>query len=181
MTVDLLEGTPSWDKLVRRSCGYNQSFCQEVDEEWGIEPGIFEDWIPAQIELHRPPIDCLTKILTEMKNPGDSLLEVLHVICERYPPMAFTAAEICKPMLFQLSCPCKRSHSVSHMGFLLLEAVEGAMGSATQKVVKVKIGRMQDLWLVPLSNRISRQERAVKEVFLLFIYLFSFFKCDSIS
>ena len=35
-----------------------------------------------------------------------------------------------QPMAFQLTCPCKRSHSVTHMAFLLLEKVEGALGSS---------------------------------------------------
>ena len=174
LTADLLEGSPSWDKLVVRSCCYNQSYCKEVNEEtvWEVE---LADWIPTQIEVHRPPIDCLITILAAMNNPEDSLLEVLHVICERYPPMAYIAEEVSMPNLFQLSCPCKRSHSVSHLGFLLLEAVEGAMGSATQKVEKVRIDRIQDLWLLSLSNRVCRQERAVKEVFLLFIFTLSQF------
>ena len=123
------------------------------------------DWIEDQAK-DAFPIHCLANILKEMKNLEDSMLGLLHVICERHPPIAYEVEEVYKPELFQLSCPCiKRSHSVSHMGFLLLETVESTMGSATQQVEKVRIDRMEGRWLSDLGSRVTSQQRAVKEVF----------------
>ena len=165
LTVGLLQGSPSWDKLVRRSCPYNQNRNEEEKS--------FHDWIEDQADSHGFPIKCLAKILVEMKNPEDSMLELLHVICQRFPPIAYMGDEVHQPMLFQLSCPCKRSHSVSHLGFLLLEVAEVVTGSAAQQVEKVKIGRMEGPWLTGLGNRVTRQQRAVKEVFLPIVTLFT--------
>ena len=109
------------------------------------------------------PIHCLANILKEMKNPEDSMLGLLHVICKRHPPIADV---VHKPELLQLSCPCiKRSHSVSPLGFVLLETVESTMGSATQQVEKVRIVIMEGLGLSGLGFRVTRQQRAVREVF----------------
>ena len=158
-TVDLLQGTPSWDKLVRRSCPYNQN----RNDPWQL----IQD--QAEYAEYASPILCLANILKEMKDPEDSMLELLHVICERHPPVAYTADEVHKPGLFKLSCPCiKKAHSVSHLGFLLLETVESTMGSAIQQVEKVRIGLMVGPWLSGLRSRVTRQQRAVKEVVFLF-------------
>ena len=65
-------------------------------------------------------------------------------------------------MLFQVSCPCKLSHSVSQLGFLLLEKVEGALGSVEQKLEKVCIGYLQEPWLSAISSPASRQHERWK-------------------
>ena len=57
LTVRLLQGTASeglspWDKLVRRSCGYNQSRDDDLDD-W---EQMFSVWIFNQLELHRFPV-----------------------------------------------------------------------------------------------------------------------------
>ena len=75
-------------------------------------------------------------------------------------------------MAFHLSCPCKRSHSVSHLGFLLLEEVEGALKSAEQEVETVFLGWLEEPWLSALESRMTRQKRSVSKVeatkFLMF-------------
>ena len=58
------------------------------------------------------------------------------------------------------------------MGFLLLETVESTLGSATQQVEKVRIGRLEGRWLTDLGFRVTRQQRAVKEVFIPILTLF---------
>ena len=157
LTVRLLHGTPSWDKLVRRSCPYNEN----------KNEGVFLDWIEDQAVSQSGPIKWLANILVEMKKPEDSMMELLHVICERYPPIVYTADEANQPMLFHLSCPCKRSHSVSHLGFLLLGVVVLVMScAAPQQIEKVNIAHLQGSWLACLGFWVSRQQRAVKEVFL---------------
>ena len=65
----------------------------------------------------------------------------------------------------QLRCPCQRSpHQVSQLGFLLLEEVEGALGSAKQKVEKVDMADIHDTWIEALNSRVSRQGLVVKNV-----------------
>ena len=68
-----------------------------------------------------------------MEDPRLCLLQLLHVICERYPSTGVRDLDD-EPIIFHVSCSCKMSHSVSHFGFLLLDKVEGGVGSANQKV-----------------------------------------------
>ena len=86
-----------------------------------------------------------------MKDPKLSMLELIHVICERFPPVFDEVLMnqwgprfddcVTDVEFVQLKCPgCPRSpHQVSQLGFLLLEEVEGALGSAEQKADMVDI------------------------------------------
>ena len=56
----------------------------------------------------------------------------------------------------QLKCPCPRSpHQVSQLGFLLLEEVEGAFGTAEQIIERVQIADFDETWLTALNSRVS--------------------------
>ena len=66
-----------------------------------------------------------------MEDPDVFLLQLLHVICDRFPSLGVRESDD-KPVLFQVGCPCKTSHPVSHLGFILLEEVEEALGTAEQ-------------------------------------------------
>ena len=67
-------------------------------------------------------------------------------------------------MAFHLKCPCKRSHAVTHLGFLLLEKVESTLGSAEQEVDKVFISNLGEPWFSALQARAVRQQRKVCRV-----------------
>ena len=164
LTAQLLQGTVSWNNLVARSCPYIQNF-HVAPSSWKWEEQ-FHDWIEDNLLQHRTKIGWLITILKKMKNPKASLLELLHVICERFPPVAYQSHEVCdlKPMLFCVSCPCKRSHPVSHLGFLLLEEVEGALGSALQELEKVYLLNIEEPWLAAICSRMSRQQSAVQKL-----------------
>ena len=66
----------------------------------------------------------------------------------------------------KLKCPgCPRSpHQVSQLGFLLLEEIEGAFGTAEQIVERVQIANFDETWLSALSSRATRQSVRVKKV-----------------
>ena len=66
-----------------------------------------------------------------MEDPDVFLLQLLHVICDRFPSVGVRESDD-KPVLFQVGCPCKTSHPVSHLGFILLEEVQEALGTAEQ-------------------------------------------------
>ena len=112
-------------------------------------------------EQHRRGMRHLISLLRKMEDPHAWMLQLLHVICERFPSVAVRDWDG-KPIVFQVSCPCKTSHSVSHLGFLHLEEVEGVLGTAEQKVEKVVIRQLQDPWLSALSSRASRQHERWK-------------------
>ena len=77
------------------------------------------------------------------------MLDLLGVICERFPPMDNACV--------QVSCPNHPSHSVLPLGFLLLEHVEAVFGSAEQKVEKILVPHLVDPLLTALSPRVLRQ------------------------
>ena len=167
LTVEVLQGTALWNKLVFRSCPYywsrNTSLYSGVPEKWKRK---FHKWTVESFAVHSTPIRWLVAILKKMENPKDSLLELLHVICERFPPVTFHLGETTgrDPMLFKVSCPCKRSHQVSHLGFLLLEKVEGALGSALQEIERVYLQYLEEPWFSAVCSRMFRQQRAVLKV-----------------
>ena len=105
------------------------------------------------------------------------MLELIHVICERFPPLfdqvlmdqwgpAGHNGYVTDVEFVQLKCPgCPRSpHQVSQLGFLLLEEIEGAFGTAQQIVERVLIANFDETWLSALNSRASRQSVMVKKV-----------------
>ena len=158
LTVELLQAASFWNDLIRRTCPYNElmpdnEFSLYRESEYGI-------WVEQKFHNHQRVINPLTSLLRKMGNPKVSLLELLHVVCERYPPVAYRFDD--KPTFFQLGCPCKKSHSVSHLGFMLLEELEEALGTVEQKVEKVCVDYLQEPWLSALSSRASRQQERWK-------------------
>ena len=157
LTVQALQNSSFWDQLIRKTCPYGET----KPENLRYDEYEFGNWIQDKFEEHRGVMEHLVRILAKMDNPHICLMKLLHVICERYPAMDVRSFDYV-PVFFQVSCPCKTSHSVSHLGFLLLEEVEGALGSAEQKLEKVSIDHLQEPWLSALSSRASRQQERWK-------------------
>ena len=158
----LQEKTSSWKILVRRCCPFFALPLFSDNESWTY-------WIEAQLNEKKTVMRHLTTILKQMKNPKVPLLELLHVICERFPPVLDESYTRWKPSegveFVQLRCSCNRSpHQVSQMGFLLLEEVEGALGSAEQKVDLVDIDIGHETWMTAVNARVDRQNVMVRKV-----------------
>lgn len=166
LTAQVLQGS-TWVKLVKRSCPYF---------ELPMEEDSYHDWISERVSAHETNISHLTGILRKMENPKVSLLELLHVICNRFPPVIFSAAEENgRPSAFHLKCPCKSPHYVTYLGFILLEKVEKSLNSAEQEVETVFLHHLSDPWLSALEARVSRQQKTVKKVEALT------FLCDEVE
>ena len=70
-------------------------------------------------------------VLAKMENPEPLLMELLHLICAKH---AYKEEEDVGGSI-EVSCPCPVSHhSVSSMGFVLLEYCEGLLSSAEQSL-----------------------------------------------
>ena len=97
-------------------------------------------------------------ILATMESPEPLLVELLDAICAEHKTDAIA---------IQVTCPCLAStHSVSSLGFLLLEDCEGALGSAEQSVKRISWDEKLDNFLADpllfaLTSRVSRQEGSV--------------------
>ena len=167
LTAQVLEeGTRTWQKLVNRSCPFYEHYKElpvedYTNAQWEVS---YRDCTQDRLSRQQVNISHLTSILREMENPRLPLLELLHTICERFPPVIFRLEENGRPMAFHLSCPCKRSHAVTHLGFLLLEEVEGGLESAEQQVEKVFLGWLWGSWFSALESRARRQQRSVNKV-----------------
>ena len=122
LTARILQDNPAnWKILVKRCCPFYES---RPDDE-----PCWTRWVGDQLGFVKTDMTNLTDILKEMKDPKLSMLELLHVICERFPPV-FDLAYVNhwgvedprKIEFVQLKCPCPRSpHQVSQLGFLILE------------------------------------------------------------
>lgn len=156
LTAGVLQVASFWNDLIRRSCHYDEHRPEEmrVESEFG-------DWVKEKFEEDKRVVTHLTTILKKMENSNVCLLQLLHLICERYPCMGKRWWDD-EPISVQVSCPCKTSHSVSHLGFLLLEEIEGGLGSVEQKLEKVSIDCLQEPWLSAISSRASRQQERLK-------------------
>ena len=140
-----------WVKLVRRVCPY------ETDDLLGLAE--YEDAAANDRGIVTP----LVEILKMVEDHNPLLLVLLHVICERFPPGDRYEVGLGGPELVQVSCTCKQhtTHTVSPSGFLLLEAVEGVLGSTEQKVERVWVSDLEELELESLQARLFRQQDQV--------------------
>ena len=103
----------------------------------------------------------LLAVLDRSEGLPELKLALLEVICERFPPdttwsMADTLEVTCGTVEVIFSCT---SHSVSHLGFLLLEEVELVSGSSPNlEVASTSFQNPKGPLLLALSRRLSSQQ-----------------------
>ena len=157
----------TWENLVRRSCPFftlsPDLWTGDSGRLWDLD---IEEWVEARLAEEEVNVSLLAKILSKMEDRQTSLLVLLHVIAERFVPVIYAPEVEDYPMAFYLRCPCKKTHAVNHLGFLLLEKVEGSLESAEQEVVKVSLGEgaLQEPWLSALASRLVRQRSSVAQI-----------------
>ena len=132
----------------------------------GLVSQIHEPWWTEERDLQ-----VLKDLLQLMGAPETLLLELLHMICEKYPSEEDEPYWWDRREEIVVSCPCNMSHhSVAPLGFRILESVEGAVRSTIQKVERVAIEHLTgqdwtgDDWLNALGARMKRQHEMVTEV-----------------
>merc|ERR1712107_823049 len=147
----------TWENLVRRSCPFFTLWTGDLN---------FEEWVKARLAEEEVNVSLLAKILSKMENRQTSLLVFLHVIAERFVPVIYAPEDEDYLMAFYLRCPCKKTHAVNHLGFLLLEKVESSLETAEQEVVKVSLGKgaLEEPWLSALASRLVRQRSSVAQI-----------------
>ena len=146
---EVLQNQVTWRKLLKRS--------------------ISEDCLNQQDKSN---IQHLTKILRSLRNPKFLLLDLLHVICAKCPPM--DPRHLGNSILMTSPCATHSSSYVSPVGFSLLEEVEGALGTVEQEINMIELQTLQDgnkhdlqigneksSLLSALSSRADRQESPV--------------------
>ena len=152
LALEVILRKSMWIKLVSQVCPYDTD---DLLDEAEYEDAVAND---------RRQVMPLVEILKMVEDPNPLLLALLHVICERFPSGDQYVEGLGGPELIQVSCTCSRqhtSHTVSPYGFLLLEAVEGVLGSTEQKVERVVVHNLEELELTALQSRLFRQQDQV--------------------
>ena len=148
-------------KLIRKALGFgqNKTFLQQREKVQRIS----------------------NSLLAQLDSPQHLLLEVLDVICAEYKYVRQTA-QWWQRSVIRISCPLHTYHSVSALGFILLQDCEDAIaiGSAQQRVRKIELHgssdyaeafcrsppyfrfNMRETLLLALVSRVARQDMAVE-------------------
>lgn len=140
----LTEATVTWDNLTRRTVsGWDKKKDFRLYRtRSGCEEGDPDRWVlrrdPSQEKHIMDSILDLIKIMNLMKN-GSNSLGLLDIICERFP-----ADEVeSEWQQVKVSCPNHGSHSVALFGYLVLEAIEGVLGTVQQAIRLVHISTIR--------------------------------------
>ena len=146
-TLDILQDSenPSiWIKLIGRSL-------TGINEIEGF--GALFNVGRATFEEKREQVVPLIAILKLMKDANPHILNLLEAIIQKYQDDLGIG-------VIQMTCPCTTElHSVNLLGFLLLEEVELAFGSAQQEIRSLEqLHRMDGPCLAAMASRESRQQ-----------------------
>ena len=140
--LKVIEGVSVWGNLIRRS------FINSIDYS----------------EHQKTNISNLGKILSKMNNKKKKEgleLDLLHLIAARCSTAPGEWNNV------KVSCPCNTTHSVSEFGFLLMEEVEFAVGSAVQNVEEIAtamLANVGSMWptFSALGSRMQRQQQLIR-------------------
>ena len=154
INIKTLQGTLAWKKLVRRTIPSNKNPVYNNSRD---------------IQNRYNEVAPLIEILMMMQDCKSSELDLLNLICERFPPTVAEGEEEEVESVTLLSNSSSQTKTVSPLGFFLLEEVESVLGSLEYQVEQIKIdystaGKFkQDDYLLPtLSSRVTRQDEKVK-------------------
>ena len=138
-TVQVLKAKPTWNKFMMRTCPNGECGAEE----------------------NKAAVVAQAKLLKLMGIPEDFLQDLLDAVAKSFPRAGFSCLDQGRgaPCLIRVNCPClEESHAVSNDGFLLLEEIEGELGTVKQEVVQAGVQNLEGLLLTALTNRLSRQE-----------------------
>jgi len=144
LTTGVIQSTYNWSRLIRRSCPH-------PTEIIGLEQKLAK-------------MGPIIGILKMMGSPQFHLLALLDIICKRFTPCDDPSGDPYSPKYdcFKVTCPNHEVHHVSTLGFMLLELVEGAVGSSDQKVEWINIMSIKGPFIPALKSRAMRQEREIR-------------------
>ena len=142
--LNTAHGRALWNKLSRRYVCVRREESTSPDN-WDQE----KKFVQAKILV----MD-LVKIL-KMKEEASSLqLDFLNFICERFSASQNPSSDFVE---IRSSSPLCTFHTVSPLGFLLMEAAEGALGSTNLTLDSVVVANLDDHLISAVASRLSRQ------------------------
>ena len=155
--------TVPWNKMVRRTISGNFKIMWSPHRDW--ESGLLdgEDRVLREsFKEKRVHLLSLVDIFKMIEGPKmHKLHHILDLISEKYASS--------RGLSIKMSRSWGGPKSVSPLGFLLLEAVEGSVGSALQEIVSIvstpnEPGFLEEPLLSALASRVSRQEQKIERV-----------------
>ena len=174
----LTKGSVTWNNLTRRTVAGWDKEKDFIKLRTSCEAGDVGD-IVRDSEQKQQIMDNmldLVKIMRMMSKIPGGPLDLLDLICERFPALPRYTEVKSEWQHVKVSCPHHGSHSVALIGFLCLEAIEGALGTTQQAIEVVEVDViLKGEFLDALNNRLSRQleqglvvETSVKTEYLYF-------------
>ena len=133
-----------WNRLVKFSCPRNN---RKI--EWHNWNGVLTRRMQDTVEK----VQRFVAILKLIEKPRVFQISLLNTICDRFPSKSEWMGEI-EVMNRDENVPC---HKVSRFGFLLLEEVEGALQTAEQSIVAMRIFLLTGPLLSAVGFRMARQ------------------------
>ena len=149
LTKSTVQQTSVWPKVVTRLCPVGRN-----------QPNWDEKTLVATNKKELMP---LLDLLRMTKDPAQMKLTLLEVICRKFPPETMKDRDMAgetypQYVKVRFSSP-QQDHSVSAVGFLLLEEVEMACRSSPNlKIDKFDLSELEGPMLMALSRRASKKE-----------------------
>ena len=157
-TVRILQRGFNWIQFIRRSCPSPVINYESMPENFNMCY-----WAIEAAEQKKQELKPVVQLLKMMKNPRSYLLDFLDIICE-----TFGGEESFQDRFgasIEMACPRHTTnHTVDAVGFLLLEEVEAAMGSAEQKLKWLQISQLVGDLVSAFRARVLRQEGVATEI-----------------
>ena len=147
LTIGVMQGTSTWSRFIRRSCPFEPP---APNLQFQTSHVSFEEETEQRVIELRP----ILGVLQLIDSPQPHLLDLLEIICQRFPPRDW--GEVARDV--KVTCPNHKFHNVSALGFVLLELIEGALGTLEQKIISVCVLIIGGPLSAALKSRMIRQE-----------------------
>ena len=142
LTRDILQDSFAWNKLVS---------CTRIQDG-----GFLHFRMEEKMKVVRH-LAAILKLMTQADDQRANMLDLLDTICKRNPPNV--ASENNPDRRVTISCiNHPDSHQVFLEDYLLLEALEGALGTSEQKAISSTGCFLAGPSLSALSSRLARQQ-----------------------
>ena len=149
LTRQVLQGSYVWNRLVKSS-----RLSDGVVFFWFLDNGLFQEMVRQ--------VNHLVAILKLLEDPTDNLENLLDAICQRCSEEEVTRlSHLGSVKIHGPTSP--ESCQVLFSDFLLLEAVEGGLGTAVQVVEEIVSTSkpLKEPILSSLASRLSRQQKKI--------------------
>ena len=170
LTKKLSQKNSVWTKVVRRTCPEGPTEFQPVKKVGTALVFVTPMDEKALVTANKKKLVPLLELLKMAKDPSEMKLTLVEVICERFPHTGERVRKMpgydCPQFVKLRFLPASdKHHSVSALGFLLLDEVESRCRSSPNLVIhSFDFAHLEVQMLTALSRRASKQVERMKQV-----------------